>query len=200
MGQGQVSDRPKKKSSHSISAFQSLYRSVVLDMSEMQVVSKSLLDEPFIYGSNASPLTASCMLQDLLQYARRHNPIIQAYKTMAEIKQGSTGLPLLPTDAAAGIFGQQQHQGPLHDMYKQTQENAVYLAVNNRPVEARAFPADAIIGGDQSLFMLHCVHTLKSCLLLLLLPVLSVLHREGAALTLNLFMLPREGGNTRLAI
>ena len=55
------------------------------------MVSKSLLDEPFIYGSNASPLTgpvtASSMLQDLLQYARRHNPIIQPYKTVHFIWQ-----------------------------------------------------------------------------------------------------------------
>ena len=136
----------KTKSSRSTPAFQSLYRSVTLDMSEMQMVSNSLLDEPFIYGSNASPSTASSMLKDLLQFALRHNPVIQAYNTMAEIMQGSTGLPLLPTDAEAGTFGQQQHSGPLHDMYKQAQENAVYLAVNERPV-VTAFPADAIIGG-----------------------------------------------------
>jgi hypothetical protein len=65
---------------------------------------------------------------------------------------------LIPTDAAANIYGQQQHPGPLHDTYKQTQENAMYLAVNDRPVEA-ALPADAIIGGHQSpscfLFLTH---------------------------------------------
>ena len=84
-----------KKSSRSTPAFQSLYRSVTLDMSEMQMVSNSLLDEPFIYGSNASPSTASSMLKDLLQFALRHNPVVQAYNTMAEIMQGSTGLPLI---------------------------------------------------------------------------------------------------------
>lgn len=112
----------------------------------MQVVSKSLLDQPFIYGIAGTSIIASPVVQDLLHYARRHNPIIRAYKTMLEIKHGSAGLPLLPASAATGILGQQQERGPLHDMYVQTLKNAVYLTVNDRPVENRSFPADAVLG------------------------------------------------------
>ena len=184
MGQDQVSNSRKKKLRHSVPALQSVIR-VVWDMSEMQVVSKFLLDKPFIYGSGASPLANSSILQDLLQRARRLNPIIQGYKTTAEIRQGSSGLPLLATDAAAGILGQQQHWGPLHDVYKQTQENAMYLAVHNRPVEACAFPADAIIGGHHRL-PAFCGDKLKGCPSACALISVICTAQRGAALTHNL--------------
>ena len=65
---------------------------------------------------------------------------------MLELKDGAVWLPLLLATAATSILGQQQERGPLHNMYEQTQRNAVYLAVDDRPVETRTYPADAVLG------------------------------------------------------
>ena len=70
---------------------------------------------------------------------------MRAYRRMLELKHGAVGLPLLLATAAASILGQQQERGPSHNMYEQTQRNAVYLAVDDRPVETRMYPADAIV-------------------------------------------------------
>ena len=102
-------------------------------MWQTQVVSRSLLDQPFIYGIAGTSITASAVVRNLLRYARRHDPIICAYRTMLELRHGAVGLPLLPATAAASILGQQQERGPLHTMYEQTQRNTVYLAVDKQP-------------------------------------------------------------------
>ena len=87
-------------------------------------------------------------MTELLRHARRHNPIVRTYRTMYELKRGKMGLPLLPVSAAGRILGQAQQRGPLEGMHEQTQRNAVYLAVDDRPMEARTHGADAVIGAD----------------------------------------------------
>ena len=102
----------------------------------------------------------------------------------------------LATDAAAGILGQQQHRGPLHDDYIQLQENAVYLAENNRPVEARAFPADAIIGAYRSLSYLLRSYVERQPFCLCCYQSHFWCTGKGAALSCHQSMLRREGGST----
>ena len=119
----------------------------------------------------------------LLRYSRQHNPIVQKYETMHERKRGQAGLPLLPTRATASILRQDQDRGPLREMHEQTQKNAMYLAVDDRPFDTRPHPADAMIG---------------ACCASLWLPVrLSALSGTSAAFKLGSEALRRMQGKGR---
>ena len=112
------------------------------------MVFRALLDQLSIHGGAGTSITLSPVITELLRHARRHNPIIGTYRTMHELKREALGLPLLPVSAAGRILGQAQQRGPLTGVHEQTERNAVYLAVDDRPVEACPHAADAIIGAN----------------------------------------------------
>lgn len=94
-------------------------------------------------------LTLPDTLIPLLAFARRHNPVIAVFKTMAETRNPTSGLPIISDAALKSILAQHQDRGPLASMLSNHMSTAMYLTINNAAaLEHERLQADAMIGAQ----------------------------------------------------